>query len=563
MTDALSWTSSIGPEPKLQETAAPAPETAQKAAPIAAPRSHERAVIGALLADWRHTWPLMRLVDLGKDDFVDPLCVSVYAAARNLVGHKQPVDLFTVGKKLPGVDAELCRLVDDCPVNAHVAYHVGEVVKAASVLRLASVACRNPDEAASEAERLSARLAALEAGCAPVKDNAPTIRAISDYSAPPAKDDPNELLRKRFLCRGGALLLVGPTGIGKSSFVLQGAVRWSLGMEFFGIQPATPLRVLIVQAENDDGDIAEMRDGVFRGLTAARQLGTDDLADVAERVAIVCEDSRTGREFGVALDKMLTANPTDLLIIDPALAYLGGDALKQADVTLFCRNILNPIIHRHKCGLILVHHTNKPPRGEEKSDWKAGDLAYLGQGAADWANWARGVVAIRALGSHSVFELCLGKRGRRAGWRDDEGKAVFQKYIAHASEPDSICWRDPDAAEVMNAHNPDAAKAGPKDWTDACRRAVEVAGEKVRTKAQLLEDCRTAIVGGFTDSAWRNKIRPAIDAARDNGMLEEVRTHDGTRLLFLIGPPGGSVGKRRDEIERDREERKQRELETE
>ena len=32
-----------------------------------------------------------------------------------------------------------------------------------------------------------------------------------------APNDPSELLRNRFLCRGGGLLLVGPTGIGKSS----------------------------------------------------------------------------------------------------------------------------------------------------------------------------------------------------------------------------------------------------------------------------------------------------------------------------------------------------------
>ena len=33
--------------------------------------------------------------------------------------------------------------------------------------------------------------------------------------------DPNELLRYRYLCRGGGLLLVGPTGIGKSSLSMQ------------------------------------------------------------------------------------------------------------------------------------------------------------------------------------------------------------------------------------------------------------------------------------------------------------------------------------------------------
>ena len=45
----------------------------------------------------------------------------------------------------------------------------------------------------------------------------------------PADDDPSELLRHRFLCRLGGLLLVGPTGIGKSSFAMQAMILWALG----------------------------------------------------------------------------------------------------------------------------------------------------------------------------------------------------------------------------------------------------------------------------------------------------------------------------------------------
>ncbi|MEX2044956.1 MAG: DnaB-like helicase N-terminal domain-containing protein, partial [Opitutus sp.] len=42
-------------------------------------------------------------------------------------------------------------------------------------------------------------------------------RSIADFSMPPA-DDPDALLGKyRFLCRGGGLVIVGPTSIGKSS----------------------------------------------------------------------------------------------------------------------------------------------------------------------------------------------------------------------------------------------------------------------------------------------------------------------------------------------------------
>jgi len=39
--------------------------------------------------------------------------------------------------------------------------------------------------------------------------------------------DPAELLQHRFLCRGAGLLLVGPTGIGKSSLAMQAMMLWT------------------------------------------------------------------------------------------------------------------------------------------------------------------------------------------------------------------------------------------------------------------------------------------------------------------------------------------------
>ena len=73
----------------------------------------------------------------------------------------------------------------------------------------------------------------------------------------PIKNDGQELLRNRFLCRGGGLLLVGPTGIGKSSLSMQMMISWALGRGLFGVEPARPVISLLIQAENDEGDLAE------------------------------------------------------------------------------------------------------------------------------------------------------------------------------------------------------------------------------------------------------------------------------------------------------------------
>ncbi|MBI5385073.1 MAG: AAA family ATPase [Verrucomicrobia bacterium] len=269
----------------------------------------------------------------------------------------------------------------------------------------------------------------------------------------PGEDDPSELLKHRFLCRGGGLLLVGPTGIGKSSFAMQAMILWALGREAFGIAPPRPLRSLLVQAENDDGDLAEMRDGVIEGLG----LPEADARQAMENIIVVREDARTGLLFFVeTLQPALAAHRPDLLWIDPALAYLGGEANSQKDVGGFLRNLLNPLLREFDCGCMVVHHTNKPPTGKEKPDWQAGDFAYLGGGSAEWANWARAVIVLRSVGSHSVFELRAAKRGPRLRWREPDGVTPrFTKMIAHATEPGVICWREADASEVPAEEAPE------------------------------------------------------------------------------------------------------------
>lgn len=263
----------------------------------------------------------------------------------------------------------------------------------------------------------------------------PEAKAIADLVSH-REDDPDQLLGIRYLCRGAGMLLAGPTGIGKSSFVMQATICWGLGQPFMGIQPSGFLRTLIVQAENDEGDLAEMRDGVYSGLNL-----TDTERTVAgQNVRVACEDMRTGSAFFAMLDGLLRAQPVDILVIDPALAYLGGETSSQRDVGAFLRNGLNPLLRQHRCGGIVVHHTNKPPSGQEKSEWKAGDFAYLGSGSAEWANWARAVLGIRAKGSHDQFELVAGKRGGRLRWHDAAGAPVYARPIAHHREPGVICW---------------------------------------------------------------------------------------------------------------------------
>ena len=280
--------------------------------------------------------------------------------------------------------------------------------------------------------------------CAPAALNT-GARSLFDLAFPSCHDE-TCLLGPRYLCRGGGMLLVGPTGIGKSACVMQCAISWAIGRPAFGITPAGPLKILIIQAENDDGDLAEMRAGVLAGLG----LTEDELELARENVLVVTEDARSGLHFVQLLDDLLATEQPDLVIIDPAFAYLGGSVNDQEAVTTFLRKGVTPLIRKYGCGALIILHTNKPPDGKEKQGWQAGDLAYAGGGSSEFANWARAVITIRSIGRHDVFELNLGKRGGRLGWKEPDGVTPRYKDLDRPLQsPGQIFCQELSAEETV------------------------------------------------------------------------------------------------------------------
>ena len=397
----------------------------------------ERLVLGALLAYPDEAVALLG-ADLDPTLFVSPFGTKAIAAFVALRDRGAPASIITLTQELralgeldnAGGPAEVTKLATEFACQPIVAeYHLALLREHAAARLSLETGAWLLEESGRPGGIGSAEIVAG------MLERAERIRALHDAGqvcaaplgglARAAADEKSGLLgTNRFLCRGGGLLLVGPTGVGKSSAGMQAAVSWALGRPFFGIPAVRPLRSLIIQAENDDGDMAEMRDGVFAGLN----LTEEERSRAGEMVHCYQENTRSGLEFFArTVEPLLRLHRPDLLWIDPALSYIAGESNSQADVGRFLRNWLNPLLTRYGCAAIVTHHTNKPPSGKEKTEWSGSDLAYLGSGSAEWANWARAVVAIRSLGDNGVFELCLGKRGGRVGWRDEEGNRCTRR----------------------------------------------------------------------------------------------------------------------------------------
>lgn len=289
----------------------------------------------------------------------------------------------------------------------------------------------------------------------------PEARPLIDLAN--AKPDPEKtLLGDRFLCAGGGMLFVGPSGIGKSSASVQQDILWALGRPAFGIQPARPLRILTIQAENDDGDLGEMARGVIKGLN----LGEDDLAAIRERVLYVSARAHTGAAFlGEVVAPLLEQHRPDILRIDPLLAYLGDDVNKADATAAFLRAGLNQLLERYGCAVIINHHTPKVTN-RDTSSYRASDWMYYGAGSADITNWCRAALVIDPTHCGHVFRFIAAKRGGRIGWRDDNGERVFERYFCH-DRTEGICWHEATEADIeAAAAKKPGRKTSPKTTVD-------------------------------------------------------------------------------------------------
>jgi hypothetical protein len=236
-----------------------------------------------------------------------------------------------------------------------------------------------------------------------------TVKDLMDFD--PEKD-PDNLIGKRWLTRGSSMIISGGTGIGKSSLMMQIIVRWCLGLDFFGIKPVKSLKIGVIQAENDKGDLAE----AFRGVIH-RRFNLDQMNQLQKNLEFRTETIRTGEQFLAYARRFIHKSKLDLIVADPLFSYFGGDLSDQSEVSVFLRNKLQPILHETKVAWIWMHHVSKPQRKEGGEPLTTMELAHSGFGSSELANWAREIAVLHEVGQFKPrrFQLAFCKRGSRLG----------------------------------------------------------------------------------------------------------------------------------------------------
>lgn len=410
----------------------------------------ERAVLASVLVDGQLGNPSFKACQearLISKAFYEPKHQIIFTALADVAGAGQVPDEITLGNQLrsshqlemAGGVGYINELSSSLFAPSPNLSHLAKVITEKHQARLLIYIARDLSAKALSGAFTPAELAqSFQAQAKDILDTAKmqdsTQRMpLDQLQAFDRDNDPNCLVGRRWLCKGGSLLFSGQAGTGKSSLLTQLAVSWALGKDLWGMKPVRPMRIVMLGSENDLGDLSEQ----WMGITGAMWLTQSEQTTLAENVVIYREAVKTGEAFGQLIEELVLRHNAEFLMVDPLLGFAGGDVSKQEFCSHFLRHILQPVLMRTGCCLIAAHHQNKPPKKKEDNVQSTYDFT----GSAELANWFRSTVIIRR--EHQElphFILKLGKRGNRAGMRDAQGQFTESLRIRHSKTRGQIKW---------------------------------------------------------------------------------------------------------------------------
>jgi AAA domain len=293
------------------------------------------------------------------------------------------------------------------------------------------------------------------------------------------------ILGRRYLCRGCGMWIIAPSGLGKSTLSIQVAILWCLGKTAFGISSSEQRRILIIQAEDDEGDCIEMS-------LMVNHLGLEpeEIEIVEKNTEIIHCNDLNGKEFIDALAAKLqeardAGKPFDIVIINPYGVYQGKDVQNPEDNTHFLNHLLNPVLSEFDVAAILIHHTPKTNfvDYDKLNPW---DFQYAGAGSGNMTNWARAIMIVVPQKVEKLFMFVAAKRGQRIdGWNGET-----TRFFSH-SDGNPMLWLE--ASETQKSEHKKAKenkgkKAPPpksKEIFDKCISPVDWLHEvEILEKAQ-------------------------------------------------------------------------------
>ena len=369
-----------------------------------------------------------------------------------------------------------------------------------------------------------------------------TFADLPDYV--PENQDPNILVKGRWLERGGSAFWVSTAGTGKSIASEQLALSFAEGRPFAGLQPIRPIKFWVIQSEDSMSRLALDRADITAEL--AEQHPDVDWTKTWNKIKFIKYPGKVGAEFLDCLNAHLEAempeNKPDVIIINPFFAFIGGPITDSAYVTPFLRGgeILHKpttglqyILERHRCAVLCFHHTPKPPTDKEIDGWmKSAFPEYQGAGSADITNWGRSFITMmRVKGHPEIVCLTAGKNGQELGWDMIDG--ARRRYMAYSEGRGAgggrrHGWRDLTPEELA-----EVTKQAVDDLAKNVQKLVDMLKEEPMTYTQM---AKVAVANGMKQ---RSFLAAWGEITHDPGRYELGRAEapTGKRPQVFFGLP--------------------------
>lgn len=394
----------------------------------------ERSVIGAALIEAGTIRSILEHVT--PDDFYDVTLGNVFGLIIEMAGAGKGTDALTVAstakdRKITGVTpASLFELVEGTPTAANASFYAQIVAEAASKRRLWAAGTRMAQAASSDVSAADAMNIARDAWSgvsSPVSNglDAPTLGTLLEG------EDNYDWIIPNLMERRDRLVLTGGEGAGKSTFVRQIAIASAAGIHPLTFEPMTPLRVLVVDAENSEKQWRRKAAGL------ANQAARHGTVDPRETVRISCVsrlDITTERDLS-AVHALIDAHKPDLVAIGP-LYKLVPRAITNDDDAAPLIDALDSLRARG-VALVMEAHAGHGQSGSGVRDLRPrGSAALLG-----WPEFGMGLQVDRDNPRRANLVRWRGDRDERAWpdqiergsktgwpWADADGFATAQKY---------------------------------------------------------------------------------------------------------------------------------------